>query len=328
LGTLCEDNGYYWSATSCTLKAKVKSDGTVAIVHSFDKTEPDAVMKHVQNDTKTFFRVDWTNEGYTFIVSSCNNIPSCTMSIDEVCVCDVNVEERQVYYDGDMPSVDNILQELTIGAFGASLTEPSWVTETYDGIKVYKINGQLTKDSIFEVLDTYGVRHLRKNVKSLVQIKGTENRFRNPVHFISLSDPALHQAQDETDAALDHYFYHPNTAPFLATQFIQRLGISDPSPGYVSRVAGAFRLGSFTFTQGATSVTYGTGKYGNLGSMVACLLLDREARTVILDADPTHGSFKEPLLKVIGLMRALDFRLHQDVGFVDFDVNIKIRRVG
>ena len=149
LGTLCEDNGYYWSATSCTLQAKVKSDGTVAIVHSFDKTEPDAVMKHVQNDTKTFFRVDWTNEGYASIVSSCNNIPSCAMSIDEVCVCDVNVEERQVYYDGDMPSVDDILRELSIGAFGASLTEPSWVTETYDGIKVYKINGQLTKDSIF-----------------------------------------------------------------------------------------------------------------------------------------------------------------------------------
>jgi uncharacterized protein (DUF1501 family) len=325
LGTLCEDNGYYWSTAPCTLQAKVKNDGTVAIVHSFDKREPNAVMKHVHNDTKTFFRVDWSSEGYEFIVSSCNNIPYCTLSIDEVCVCDVTVEEKQVYFDRDRPSADDILRELRIGAFDTSLTQSSWVTESYNDVKVYMMNGQLTANSIFEVLDTNGVRHLRKNLKSLVRFQGAETSFRNPVHFISLSDPALHQAQDETDAALDHYFYHPNTAPFLAIRFIQRFGISNPSPGYVSRVAAAFKLGIYTFTQGAINITYGNGKYGNLGSMIASLLLDREARSILLDADPTHGSFKEPLLKVIGLMRALDFRLYEDVGFVDFDVSINLK---
>lgn len=75
----------------------------------------------------------------------------------------------------------------------------------------------MTSSSVFEVTDANGVRQFRKNVKS----------------------------QYEKDAALDHYFYHPNTAPFLAVRFAQRFGISNPSPGYVSRIASAFRSGSY-----------------------------------------------------------------------------------
>lgn len=52
--------------------------------------------------------------------------------------------------------------------------------------------------------------------------------------------------------------------------------------------------------------------------MVACILLDQESRTTILDADPTDGSLKEPLIKITGLMRALEFRSTKNAGFVDF----------
>lgn len=142
---------------------------------------------------------------------------------------------------------------------------------------------------------------------------------------MSLSDGAKHEAHDETDAALDHYFYHPNTAPFLALRFAQRFGISNPSPGFISRIASAFRRGSHTFSENGASISYGSGKYGDIGAMVACILLDREARTTLLDADPTHGSLKEPLIKIIGLMRALEFRLADNAGFVDFDSNLNFR---
>jgi uncharacterized protein (DUF1501 family) len=54
--------------------------------------------------------------------------------------------------------------------------------------------------------------------------------------------------------------------------------------------------------------------------MVACVLLDREARSVILDADPSYGSMKEPLLKVTGIMRSMEFDLHDDVAFVRFNL--------
>jgi hypothetical protein len=53
---------------------------------------------------------------------------------------------------------------------------------------------------------------------------------------------------------------------------------------------------------------YETGKYGDLAAMVACVLLDREARSVVLDADSTQGGMKEPLIKIISLVRSLEFR--------------------
>ena len=46
-------------------------------------------------------------------------------------------------------------------------------------------------------------------------------------------------------AALDHYFYHDNTAPFIAFRLIQRFTTSNPTPSYVNSVAMAFRSGSY-----------------------------------------------------------------------------------
>jgi hypothetical protein len=100
---------------------------------------------------------------YFFSVSDFN-IPYSTLSIYEVYVSDVTLEQ-QVYVDGDRPSTDEILGELRIGAFDTSLTQSNRVTEPYNDIKHYKIYIQLTVNSIFEVLDTYGVQHLRKNLQ-------------------------------------------------------------------------------------------------------------------------------------------------------------------
>jgi uncharacterized protein (DUF1800 family) len=63
-------------------------------------------------------------------------------------------------------------------------------------------------------------------------------------------------AHYETDAALDHYFYHPNTAPFVATRLAQRFGVSNPSPGYMERIVAAFRSGSYSFSVGSSTITY------------------------------------------------------------------------
>ena len=42
-------------------------------------------------------------------------------------------------------------------------------------------------------------------------------------------------------------------------------------------------------------------------SYAQAILLDREARSSTLLADPHHGRIREPLLKVLHLMRAQDF---------------------
>ena len=65
--------------------------------------------------------------------------------------------------------------------------------------------------------------------------------------------------------ALDNIFYHPNVGPFFAIRLIQRLVTSNPSPGYIERVASVFN-------------DNGSGVRGDLGATVRAILLDDEAR--------------------------------------------------
>ena len=53
--------------------------------------------------------------------------------------------------------------------------------------------------------------------------------------------------------------------------------------------------------------TYG-GEYGDMGATIAAIVLDREARSTVLDADPAAGTLREPLVKVIHALRALEFK--------------------
>jgi hypothetical protein len=306
-------------ADSCKLKAKIdKQSGKVGIVHAPPGIDLNETASIVNADTKTYFRVDWEGD-IQGILSSCGTIGSCVETEDEACICEVSVVEEQVFVGSLLPSPNDVFLDLRIGAFEQ---HGSSIAASADGIDAYNLadNGQLQGESVFEVVDSHGRRHLRKNLKSNVVIAGTEVSFRNPVHFISLSDPEPRDAFYESDATLDHYIYHPNTAPFLALRFAQRFGNSNPSPRYVEAIATAFITGSYTFKdETGESLNFGSGKYGDLASTFACVLLDREARDVILDKDPAHGSLKEPLLKVIGLMRALRFQSNEEHPWLQFD---------
>ena len=86
-------------------------------------------------------------------------------------------------------------------------------------------------------------------------------------------------AQYETEATLDHYFYHDNTPPFLAYRLIQRLVTSNPNPSYVETVANAFKSG--TYSKGGK--LFGEGKYGDLVSTFGAIYLDDSVHNVLLD---------------------------------------------
>jgi uncharacterized protein (DUF1800 family) len=90
---------------------------------------------------------------------------------------------------------------------------------------------------------------------------------------------------------LDALFHHPNTGPFISRQLIQRLVTSNPSPGYVYRVAQIF-------------ANNGSGARGDLGAVVRAILLDYEARTLQAAGNLTYGKLKEPLLRTSALFRA------------------------
>jgi uncharacterized protein (DUF1800 family) len=96
----------------------------------------------------------------------------------------------------------------------------------------------------------------------------------------------------DLDAALTIIFNHPNVAPFICRQLIQRLVTSNPSPGYVYRVAQKF-------------VNNGSGGRGDMKAVFKAILLDYEARTLSVAADDRFGKQKEPLVRYVQLLRAL-----------------------
>jgi uncharacterized protein (DUF1800 family) len=111
--------------------------------------------------------------------------------------------------------------------------------------------------------------------------------------FLGVTIPASSQpdATGDLKMALDTIFNHPNVAPFISRQYIQRLVTSNPSPDYVRRVAQVFN-------------DNGQGVRGDLAAVIRAVLLDREARNPPSDTDRAFGKLREPILRYTNVMRA------------------------
>ncbi len=105
-----------------------------------------------------------------------------------------------------------------------------------------------------------------------------------------VADPAA-----SLKAAIDTLFAHPNVGPFISRQLIQRLVTSTPSPAYVGRVAAVFD-------------NNGTGVRGDLKAVVRAILLDDEARSASVAAQPHYGKLREPVLRLTAFLRAFNAR--------------------
>lgn len=109
--------------------------------------------------------------------------------------------------------------------------------------------------------------------------------------FLKNTVPAGLSGADALKAALDIIFAHPNVAPFISRQLIQRLVTSNPAPAYVARVAAVFN-------------NDGTGTKGNLKAVISAILLDAEARSSLNPGDVQFGKLREPMLRFLGWARA------------------------
>lgn len=117
--------------------------------------------------------------------------------------------------------------------------------------------------------------------------------------FLGVGIPASSVSNPSGDLqiALDTLFNHPNVGPFISKQLIQRLVTSNPSPAYVSRVAGVFN-------------NNGRGVRGDMSAVVRAILLDTEARAVA--SGPNGGKLREPVIRMANWMRA--FKVTSDTG--------------
>ncbi|XLZ68782.1 DUF1800 domain-containing protein [Massilia sp. SR12] len=93
--------------------------------------------------------------------------------------------------------------------------------------------------------------------------------------------------------ALDTIFAHPNVAPFISRQLIQRLVTGNPAPAYVARVAAVFN-------------DNGSGVKGDLKAVLKAILLDQDARSAAGLASPSFGKVREPILRFAAWARAFN----------------------
>jgi uncharacterized protein (DUF1800 family) len=141
-------------------------------------------------------------------------------------------------------------------------------------------------------------------------LPGANSQWTNPINFdgTMVAFPNHHQAgtkallngatvpAGQTPAqdlanALDNIFNHPNVGPFISLRLIQHLVTSNPSPGYVSRIAAVF-------------ANNGQGVRGDLSAVVRAILEDTEARGAAPASD-VFGHLREPALFITSALRSL-----------------------
>jgi len=141
-------------------------------------------------------------------------------------------------------------------------------------------------------------------------LPGATSQWTNPINFngtmVAFADhhqagtkallngytvPAGQTPAQDLANALDDIFNHPNVGPFISQQLIQHLVTSNPSPGYVSRIAAVF-------------ANNGQGVRGDLSAVVRAILTDTEARGDA-PASNVFGHLREPALFITSTLRSL-----------------------
>jgi uncharacterized protein (DUF1800 family) len=113
--------------------------------------------------------------------------------------------------------------------------------------------------------------------------------------FLGVSVPGSTSGVQSLRIALDTLANHPNVAPFFSKQMIQRLVTSNPTTGYVERVAKVFNNNS-------------QGIRGDLRAVWSAILLDDEARNPQNASSTSHGKLREPMLRFIQWGRSFGFK--------------------
>ena len=105
--------------------------------------------------------------------------------------------------------------------------------------------------------------------------------------FLGQTIPAGQTVDQDLESVLNILMNHPNIAPFIATRLIRSLVLSNPTPGYIQRVADVFSA---------------TG--GDLKATVTAVITDSEARNDTAMA--TSGRLKDTILHTCSFLRVLN----------------------
>ena len=197
------------------------------------------------------------------------------------------------------------------------------------GLYELRPDGELKTDGNGDLIPTYD----NEDIKELARVfTGLTYEPHNPDNFFwsgydFLRPMVMYQPEHDTDpktlldgstldlkdgdaeiaATLDHLFEHPNTGPFIAYRLIQRLVKSNPSRGYIRRVARTF-------------ADNGDGVRGDIKAVVKAILTDSEAfrsvrtrtvrdgserRVAVVPRGTDYSRLREPEVRFMSLLRSV-----------------------
>jgi uncharacterized protein (DUF1800 family) len=175
------------------------------------------------------------------------------------------------------------------------------------GLYELDVDGTIRPNAAGEPIETYSQQDVSQlaRVFTGLRLDGTDNSspetHRKPLIF----DPANNERGSSTflgrtvsgggmsalNAALNVIFQHPNVPPFVAKALIQRLTTSNPSPGYIRRVALRF-------------IDNGSGVRGDMKAVITSILTDYEARSTQAIGTPHMGRLRDPTYRLTSWARA------------------------
>ncbi len=220
-GECCNYKGLFWYGTSsCRRAILIDANGRVGIKRHDDR----------DYESLTYFRVHWKGRGMenapNALKNNCHN-DFCKVTSEDKCYCEFEEETKTVF--GSLPSSQKeVMEKLDIGGAPPSLRDYAAVEE-FDGMRVLfgTARGKYDEKVVFEVVDEFDrTLYLKNVIKTVKLISRNTGRtsdtfaFRNPPTLMNQYKPELRDAQYETEATLDHYFYHQNTAPFISYRYV------------------------------------------------------------------------------------------------------------
>ena len=222
---------------ACKAQVQVLHGGIVSLVH------PGSTDAKLKESFGNVFRARWAGGLFPNPTLGCPDECSSVSApgLLSSCLCDATDTTVAVFNDTlPLPKPAQVLETLRIGSpqpdsFPDGVYTPcsskACNAALKGGVTIYThadANGSIDDKAIFMVLQNGTRPTYLANLLSTVSIGAFS--FRNTPKFHSFVRPTTRDAEHETEALLDHLFYHKNTAPFISRRLIQRLSTSNPSP--------------------------------------------------------------------------------------------------
>lgn len=223
-------NVYWWTEDPCHLQAQVNIDGRVSVVHPGSES-----IRRVGVNSEGWFLVRWQEGDFPVAASGCGGDDACSVVAGEsgpTCLCDLDMTTSAVFTDASLvPTLAEVEEALRIGApspdhFATySMCDTSACQARAPLVTVYTRGSAddplLDETAIFSIVvnrtasnPSSGRTLYLSNKRSVVTIANATHSagfsFRNPPQFMTLVDPSQRDALYETEALLDHLFYHQN----------------------------------------------------------------------------------------------------------------------